>query len=62
MLIDHQVKVTEDNDTTVTDTILEQYDAYIIALAWKNVPRNLVHSTVLIDEVDELAQKIRIKL
>lgn len=42
--------------------ILEQHDAYIVALARKKVPRTIIHPQMLGDEIDELAQKIRIKL
>jgi DNA-directed RNA polymerase specialized sigma24 family protein len=44
------------------DKLLEQYDAYIITLARKRVPRNVIPSEMLSNEIDELAQKIRIKL
>jgi RNA polymerase sigma factor (sigma-70 family) len=42
--------------------ILQRYDPYIIELARKKVPRNVVHPAVLADEAEELAQKVRIKL
>jgi DNA-directed RNA polymerase specialized sigma24 family protein len=44
------------------DEILEQYDAYIVALVQKKIPRNCVRDEVLHDEIDELAQNVRIKL
>ena len=47
-------------DRTV-DELLAQYDSYIIALACKNVPRNVIPVDKLNDEIDELAQRIRIK-
>jgi DNA-directed RNA polymerase specialized sigma24 family protein len=40
---------------------LEQLDAYIIALARKKIPHNVVHPDVLDLEIDELAQNARIK-
>jgi DNA-directed RNA polymerase specialized sigma24 family protein len=43
------------------DEILEQYDAYILVLARKNVPRNIVPPEKLHDEIEELAQTVRIK-
>jgi DNA-directed RNA polymerase specialized sigma24 family protein len=43
------------------NALLEQYDAYIIALAWRYIPRNIIPSVHLRDEVDELAQRVRIK-
>jgi DNA-directed RNA polymerase specialized sigma24 family protein len=42
--------------------ILERYDAYIVALAYKSVPRNVVLAERLSDAADELAQSVRIKL
>src|SRR6266436_9495914 len=50
-----------DSDCDV-DELLERNDAYIVALARKKVPRNMIHPEMLSDEIDELAQKIRIKL
>jgi DNA-directed RNA polymerase specialized sigma24 family protein len=47
-------------DHTV-DELLAQYDSYIIALACRNVPRNVIPVDKLNDEIDELAQRIRIK-
>jgi DNA-directed RNA polymerase specialized sigma24 family protein len=44
------------------DELLEQHDRYINALARKKIPRNLIPPEMLSDEIDELAQKIRIKL
>src|SRR5579859_7698180 len=41
--------------------LLEQHAAYIMNLAWKNVPRRLIHPDLLRDEVEELAQVIRVK-
>ena len=47
-----------DNDA---DEILERYDMYIVALAQKRVPQNCVRIEALHDEIDELAQNVRIK-
>lgn len=49
-----------DSDFDVNE-VLEQYDEYIEALAWKNIPHSVVPSEVLDLEIDELAQKSRIK-
>src|SRR5438045_1273113 len=49
-----------DSDFDV-DAILEQHDEYIVALARKNIPRTVALSEVLDLEIDELAQKSRIK-
>jgi DNA-directed RNA polymerase specialized sigma24 family protein len=43
------------------DKILEQYDAYILVLARKMVPRNIVPPEKLHDEIEDLAQTVRIK-
>lgn len=50
-----------DSDPDVNE-ILEQYDAYILGLARKKVPRNIVPPEMLRDEIEELAQRVRIKL
>ena len=50
-----------DSDPDV-DEILEQYDAYIRDLVRKKVPRNIVPPEKLRDEIEELAQRVRIKL
>jgi len=50
------------NDNDAIDAILDQYDSYIVALAWKSVPRNVVPPESLSNAVDELAQNVRIKL
>ena len=44
------------------EELLEQQDAYIVAVARKKVPRNAVRAEEVADEVDELAQHMRIKL
>lgn len=44
------------------DELLEQHDRYITALARKKIARNVIPPEMLSDEIDELAQKIRIKL
>jgi DNA-directed RNA polymerase specialized sigma24 family protein len=44
------------------EQILKQFDAYIITLARKMIPRKLVPPEVLDLEIDELAQKVRIKI
>ena len=46
----------------VVDEILEQYDTYIVDLARKKLPRSVVRSEMLGDEIDELVQKVRVKL
>jgi DNA-directed RNA polymerase specialized sigma24 family protein len=50
-----------DSDSVV-DEILEQHDTYIVDLARKKLPRNVVRSEMLGDEIDELVQKVRVKL
>lgn len=42
--------------------LLERLDTYITTLARTKVPRNVVRFGTLADEIEELAQKIRIKL
>lgn len=44
------------------DELLARYDGYIVALARKKVPRNVIPLDQLGEEIDELAQKIRIKI
>jgi DNA-directed RNA polymerase specialized sigma24 family protein len=44
------------------DEILEQYEAYIVALARKELPHIAMHMDVLEDDIDEIAQMARIKL
>ena len=50
-----------DSDSDM-DELLEQYDLYIKALAQAKIPRNIVRPEMLMDEIDELAQHVRIKL
>ena len=50
-----------DDDFDV-DKMLEDYDAYIVALARKNVPHIVTSPEVLDLDIDELAQNSRIKL
>jgi DNA-directed RNA polymerase specialized sigma24 family protein len=50
-----------DSDFDV-DKILEEYDAYIVALARKNVPHNITSPEMLDLDIDELAQNSRIQL
>lgn len=49
------------SDPIITE-ILERYDAYVRILAWKKVPRNIVPPEKLRDEIEELAQRVRVKL
>jgi hypothetical protein len=49
------------NDDNV-DSILAQLDGFIVAVACNTVPRNAILPELLEDEIDELAQTIRIKL
>src|SRR5579884_1981935 len=44
------------------EEILERHDEYIMSLARKNIPRNIVPSEDMDLEIDELAQNSRIKL
>ena len=44
------------------EEVLERYDPYIKEVARKKVPRNVVPPEVLNYEIDELAQRVRIKL
>lgn len=50
-----------DSDADLNE-LLEQYDVYIKALAQAKIPRNIVRPEMLADEIDELAQNVRIKL
>ena len=50
------------DDNFDVDKMLEDYDAYIVALARKNVPYNVTSPEVLDLDIDELAQNTRIKL
>ena len=50
------------NDDFDVDKMLEDYDAYIVGLARKNVPYNVTSPEVLDLDIDELAQNTRIKL
>jgi DNA-directed RNA polymerase specialized sigma24 family protein len=50
-----------DSDPDVEE-ILKQHDTYIVDLARKKVPRNVVRPEMLRDEIDELAQRVRFKL
>lgn len=44
------------------EELLKQHDAYIVDLARKKVPRNIVRPEMLHDEIDELSQRVRFKL
>jgi DNA-directed RNA polymerase specialized sigma24 family protein len=44
------------------EEILQRYDAYIVALARKKMPRTVVPLALLPDEREDLAQRVRIKL
>lgn len=44
------------------EEILKQHDTYIVDLARKKVPRNIVRPEMLHDEIDELSQRVRFKL
>jgi DNA-directed RNA polymerase specialized sigma24 family protein len=50
-----------DSDADVNE-LLERLDLYIVTLARTKVPRNIVRPEMLADEIEELAQKVRIKL
>lgn len=50
-----------DNDSD-TDELLERLDPYIVSLVRMRVPRNVVRPEMLVDEIEDLVQKIRIKL
>lgn len=50
------------NEGADAQQILEQYDAYIVTLARKMIPRKIVPPDVLDLEIDELAQKVRVKI
>lgn len=50
------------NKCTDAEQILEQFDAYIVTLARKMIPRTIVSPNVLDLEIDELAQKVRVKI
>lgn len=51
-----------DNDGADAEQILEQFDAYIVTLARKMIPRKIVPPDALDLEIDELAQKVRVKI
>lgn len=44
------------------DELLERLDAYIVNLVRMRVPRNVVRPEMLVDEIEDLIQKVRIKL
>jgi DNA-directed RNA polymerase specialized sigma24 family protein len=44
------------------ERLLADHDEYIVALARKKVPRRTMYANTLLDDIEELAQKIRIKL
>lgn len=43
------------------ERLLAEYDAYIVTIARQKFPRYTVHPDVLADEIDEFAQRIRVK-
>ncbi len=43
-----------------TEGIITNYDSYIHFLSQKMVPRNIIRPEMVFDEIDELAQKVRI--
>ncbi|HLZ63638.1 MAG TPA: hypothetical protein VKR06_42435 [Ktedonosporobacter sp.] len=61
MTTDHLPDLSTESKDVDVGTTLEYYEKYIVSLAWKNVPRRLIHPDLLRDEVDELAQVIRVK-
>lgn len=50
-----------DSDSDL-NALLKQYDTYITMLAQARVPRNIVRPEMLADEIEDLAQKVRVKL
>jgi DNA-directed RNA polymerase specialized sigma24 family protein len=50
-----------DSDSNLNE-LLKQHDKYITTLAQTRVPRNIVRPEMLADEIEELAQRVRIKL
>ena len=50
-----------DSDSDLNE-LLERYDWYIKVLAQAKIPRNIVRLEMVTDEIEELAQKVRIKL
>jgi RNA polymerase sigma factor (sigma-70 family) len=44
------------------DELLERLNAYIVTLVRTRVPRNVVRPEMLVDEIEDLIQKVRIKL
>src|SRR6266487_2033124 len=50
-----------DEERRFADELVERYDPYIVALSWKKAPRNVIPPERLADEIDDLAQKIRIQ-
>lgn len=44
------------------EQLLAEHDEYIVALARKKILRNAIHPESLADDIEELAQKIRVKL
>jgi RNA polymerase sigma factor (sigma-70 family) len=50
-----------DSDSDANE-LLERLDAYIVSLVRIKVPRNVVRPEMLADEIEDLIQKVRIKL
>ena len=44
------------------EQLLVEHDEYVVSLARKKVPRGRIHPDNVGDDIDELAQRIRIKL
>src|SRR5947209_4336801 len=62
MLTDRHDEPCTSRNTDDIEEILHRYDAYIVALAWKKLPRTVVPLALLPDEREDLAQRVRIKL
>lgn len=62
MLTDRHDEPCTSRSNDDIDEILHRYDAYIVALAWKKLPRTVVPLALLPDEREDLAQRVRIKL
>jgi DNA-directed RNA polymerase specialized sigma24 family protein len=50
------------DDDSDSDELLERLDPYFVSLVRMKVPRNVIRPEMLADEIEELIQKVRIKL
>src|SRR5947199_6526549 len=62
MLIQKYDSTSTESSSSYINDILERYDDYILALAHEQYPRHIASPEVLDLEIQELAQRSRIKL